>query len=156
MDRASPDPERLGHPQDTNTLRKVLSHLAFGRAVYFRTAELYLPSYPDRPAIRLGTVTQPPSACILSSSMPNSFGPGSLGFWLHPRHFITRTASGTPRYPILSPLPATEVPPPLPLLEQFTVSLKAFLLEKLDPGLLVHLLHTVIPFWRRSGTASVG
>jgi len=49
MDRASPDPERLGHPQDTNTLRKVLSHLAFGRAVYLRTAELYRPSYPDRP-----------------------------------------------------------------------------------------------------------
>src|SRR5262245_47953663 len=79
MDHASPDPERLGHPQDTNTLRKVLSHLAFGRAVYLRPAELYRPSYPDRPAIRLGTVTQPPSACSLSSSMPNSFGPGS---WL--------------------------------------------------------------------------
>src|SRR5215472_7943108 len=57
MDRASPDPERLGHPQDTNTLRKVLSHLAFGRAVYLRTAELYRPSYPDRPAAR------PPDHC---------------------------------------------------------------------------------------------
>src|SRR5262245_2384417 len=117
MDRASPDPERPRHLQDTNTLRKVLSHLAFGRAVYLRTAELYRPSYPDRPAIRLGTVTQPPSACILSSSMPNSFGPGSLGSWLRPRHFMKRTASGTPRYPMLSPLPATEVHPPLPLLE---------------------------------------
>src|SRR5262245_51350746 len=57
MDRASPDPERLGHPQDTNTLRKVLSHLAFGRAVYLRTAALYRPSYPDRPAAR------PPDHC---------------------------------------------------------------------------------------------
>jgi tetratricopeptide (TPR) repeat protein len=32
LDCASPDSERLGHPQDTNTLRKLLSHLAFGRA----------------------------------------------------------------------------------------------------------------------------
>jgi hypothetical protein len=33
LDRASPDPERLGHLQDANTLRKLLSHLTFSRAV---------------------------------------------------------------------------------------------------------------------------
>ena len=41
LDRASPDAERLGHLQDTDTLRKLLSHLAFDRAVYLRPAELH-------------------------------------------------------------------------------------------------------------------
>src|SRR5262245_6623380 len=41
LHRASPDPKRLGHLQDTHTLRKLLSHLAFGRAVYLRPAELH-------------------------------------------------------------------------------------------------------------------
>jgi hypothetical protein len=41
LDRASPDAERLGHLQDTHALRKLLSHLAFGRAVYLRPAELH-------------------------------------------------------------------------------------------------------------------
>ncbi len=40
LDR-SPDAERLGHLQDTNTLRKPLSHLAFSRAVYLRPTELH-------------------------------------------------------------------------------------------------------------------
>ena len=31
LDRASPDAEGFGHPQETNTLLKLLSHLAFGR-----------------------------------------------------------------------------------------------------------------------------
>jgi hypothetical protein len=33
LDRASPNAEGLGHPQDTHALRKLLSHLAFGRAL---------------------------------------------------------------------------------------------------------------------------
>ena len=41
LDRASPDPERLGHLQDTHALRKLLSHFAFGRAVDLRTTELH-------------------------------------------------------------------------------------------------------------------
>jgi hypothetical protein len=41
LDRASPDAERLGHLQDTHALRKLLSHLLFGRAVYLRPAELH-------------------------------------------------------------------------------------------------------------------
>jgi hypothetical protein len=41
LDRASPDPERLGHPQDANTLRKLLSHLTFSRAVYLWPTELH-------------------------------------------------------------------------------------------------------------------
>ena len=36
------DAERLGNLQDTQALRKLLlSHLAFGRAFYFRSAELH-------------------------------------------------------------------------------------------------------------------
>jgi len=38
---ASPDPERPRHLQDIYTLRKLRSHLPFGRAVYLRPAELY-------------------------------------------------------------------------------------------------------------------
>jgi hypothetical protein len=41
LDRASPDAERLGHLQDTNTLRKLFSHLPFGRAVYLRPTEFH-------------------------------------------------------------------------------------------------------------------
>src|SRR5262245_48335336 len=41
LHRASPEPERLGHLQDTHTLRKLLSHLPFGRDVYLRPAELH-------------------------------------------------------------------------------------------------------------------
>src|SRR6516162_9870579 len=41
MDRASPDPERFRHLQDTHTFRKLLSHLPFGRAIYLRPAELH-------------------------------------------------------------------------------------------------------------------
>src|SRR6516225_7435795 len=41
LHRASPDPEGPSHLQDTHTLRKLLSHLAFGRAVYLRPAELH-------------------------------------------------------------------------------------------------------------------
>ena len=41
LDRAGPDPEALGHPQDANTLRKLPPHLAFGRAVYLRPTELH-------------------------------------------------------------------------------------------------------------------
>src|SRR5215471_11016254 len=41
MDRASPDPERPRHLQDAHALRKLLSHLAFGRAIYLRPAELH-------------------------------------------------------------------------------------------------------------------
>src|SRR5262245_12350988 len=41
LDRASPDAERLGNLQDTHALRKLLSHLAFGHAVYLRPAELH-------------------------------------------------------------------------------------------------------------------
>jgi len=41
LDRASPDPEGLGHPQDTNTLRTLLPHFPFGRAVYLRPTELH-------------------------------------------------------------------------------------------------------------------
>ena len=41
LDRASPDAERLGHLQDTHALRKLVSHLAFDRAVYLRPAELH-------------------------------------------------------------------------------------------------------------------
>ena len=33
--------ERLGDLQDTHALRKLLSHLAFGRAVYLRPTELH-------------------------------------------------------------------------------------------------------------------
>src|SRR6516164_513384 len=39
MDRASPDPERPRHLQDADALRKLLSHLPFGRAIYLRPAE---------------------------------------------------------------------------------------------------------------------
>src|SRR5262249_30461570 len=39
LHRASPDPKRLGHLQDTDARRKLLSHLPFGRAVYLRAAE---------------------------------------------------------------------------------------------------------------------
>ena len=39
LDRASPDAERLGHLQDTNTLRKLLPHSPLGRAVYLRPTE---------------------------------------------------------------------------------------------------------------------
>src|SRR6516225_418927 len=39
MDRASPDPERPRHLQDAHALRKLLSHLPFGRAIYLRPAE---------------------------------------------------------------------------------------------------------------------
>src|SRR5262249_1821788 len=38
--RASPNPERPRHLQDAHALRKLLSHLPFGRAVYLRPAEL--------------------------------------------------------------------------------------------------------------------
>src|SRR5262245_4942396 len=41
LDGASPDAERLGNLQDTHALRKLLSHLPFGHAVYLRPAELY-------------------------------------------------------------------------------------------------------------------
>ena len=41
LDRASPDAERLGHLQDTNTLRKLLPHSPFGRAVNLRPTELH-------------------------------------------------------------------------------------------------------------------
>ena len=41
MDRVGPDAERLGHRQDTHALRKLLSHLAFGRVVYLRPTELH-------------------------------------------------------------------------------------------------------------------
>ena len=41
MDRASPDPERSRHLQDAHALRKLLSHLPFGRAIYLRPAELH-------------------------------------------------------------------------------------------------------------------
>src|SRR5262249_52163295 len=34
-----PDPERLGHLQNTHTLREQPSHLPFGHAVYLRAAE---------------------------------------------------------------------------------------------------------------------
>ena len=37
---ASPDPERLGHLQNTHTLREQPSHLPFSHAVYLRAAEL--------------------------------------------------------------------------------------------------------------------
>src|SRR6266436_4576804 len=39
LHRASPDPKRLGHLQDTDTVRKPLSHLPLGRAIYLRPAE---------------------------------------------------------------------------------------------------------------------
>jgi len=39
--RASSDAERPRHLQDTHTLRKLPSHLPFGRAVYLRPAELH-------------------------------------------------------------------------------------------------------------------
>src|SRR5215471_9114168 len=45
LHRESPDPERLGHLQDTHTLRKLLSHPAFGRAVDLRSAELHALRY---------------------------------------------------------------------------------------------------------------
>src|SRR5262249_14372511 len=41
MDRASPDPERPLPLQDAHALRKLLSHLPFGRAIYLRPAELH-------------------------------------------------------------------------------------------------------------------
>src|SRR5262245_62346646 len=41
LHRASPDPEGLGHLQDTYSLRKPLSHLPLGGAVYLRPAELH-------------------------------------------------------------------------------------------------------------------
>src|SRR5262245_4692831 len=41
LDRASSDAERFRDLQDTRALRKLLSHLAFGRAVYLRSAELH-------------------------------------------------------------------------------------------------------------------
>ena len=41
LDRASPNSKRLGHLQDTDTLRKLLSHLPFYRAVDPRPAELH-------------------------------------------------------------------------------------------------------------------
>src|SRR5262249_9648563 len=41
LHRASPEPERLGDLQDPHTLRKPLSHLPFGRAVYFRPGRAY-------------------------------------------------------------------------------------------------------------------
>ena len=41
LDRASPDAERLGHLQDAHALLKLLSHLAFGPAVYLRPTELH-------------------------------------------------------------------------------------------------------------------
>src|SRR5262245_51322801 len=40
LHRASPDPERPSQLQDTHTFRKLLLHLAFGRAVDLRPAEL--------------------------------------------------------------------------------------------------------------------
>ena len=39
--RASAEPERSGYLQDTHTLRKLLPHLPFGRAVYLRSAEFH-------------------------------------------------------------------------------------------------------------------
>src|SRR6516165_5176069 len=39
LHRASPDPERPRHLQDAHALRKLLSHLPFGRAIYLRPAE---------------------------------------------------------------------------------------------------------------------
>src|SRR6516164_2237731 len=39
LHRASPDPERPRHLQDAHALRKLLSHLPFGHAVYLRAAE---------------------------------------------------------------------------------------------------------------------
>jgi hypothetical protein len=41
LHRASSDTERLGHPQNTHALSKLLPHLAFGRAVDLRPAELH-------------------------------------------------------------------------------------------------------------------
>src|SRR6516162_3894973 len=41
LHRASPDPERPRHLQDAHALRKLLSHLPFGRAIYLRPAELH-------------------------------------------------------------------------------------------------------------------
>ena len=38
LDRASPDAERLGNLQDAHTLRKLMSNLPFGRAIYLRPA----------------------------------------------------------------------------------------------------------------------
>src|SRR5215475_9558093 len=41
LHRASPDPERLGDLQHTHALCKLLSHLAFGRAVYLGPTEFH-------------------------------------------------------------------------------------------------------------------
>src|SRR6516165_3415809 len=45
LHRASPDPERPRHLQDAHALRKLLSHLPFGRAVDLRPAELHALRY---------------------------------------------------------------------------------------------------------------
>src|SRR5262245_6510774 len=41
LDRASPDTERLGYPQDTDTLRKLVSNLPLGRDVDLRPPALH-------------------------------------------------------------------------------------------------------------------
>src|SRR5262249_34567112 len=45
LHRASPDPEGPSHLQDTHAFRKLLSHLAFGRAIYLRPAEFHALRY---------------------------------------------------------------------------------------------------------------
>src|SRR5262249_32778516 len=45
MDRASPDPERPRHLQDAHALRKLFSHLPFGRTIYLGTAEFHALRY---------------------------------------------------------------------------------------------------------------
>src|SRR5262245_11447124 len=45
LHRASPDAERLRALQNAHTLRKLLSHLPFGRAIYLRPAEFHALRY---------------------------------------------------------------------------------------------------------------
>src|SRR4029077_11514372 len=76
LDRASPDSKRLGHLQDTLTPRKLLSHLAFGRSVYLRAAELH--------ALSDGAL----EACFdpLANHRPLKFGKGAGYLKNEPAH----------------------------------------------------------------------
>src|SRR5262245_26964859 len=98
LDRAIPDAERPRHLQDSHALRKLLSHLPFGRAIYLRPAELHAlgDGAADRPQSTLmlrARITLPHFSVSSAMSFAKSAGePGSASPRSARRTFILGSA----------------------------------------------------------------